>query len=107
MTVKDTTKNTMGGKQHDDLGSFASGNEAAEQKDLDNVHVIAPSSNGNDSGTDGADYEKSLMMSSNSNTSDAKKDKRFLPSYKKPDAALTFPEKVSSAQQHNTMISVF
>ena len=81
MTARNSIE-TMG-KHDDDLASSFNG--MAGKKDPD-VHVVAPSSNGSEMANED---KNSLALST-----DHKKDKRFLPSYKKPDAALTFPEKV-------------
>ncbi|KAL3912427.1 MAG: hypothetical protein SGARI_001163 [Bacillariaceae sp.] len=86
----------MKAKQQDDaFGSSANNGAAAGHQKNPDVHVIAPSSNGNES--DGANQNKSM-----STNGDKMTDKRFLPSYKKPDAALTFPEKMMSLMKFAT-----
>ena len=81
MTMKD---NTMNGNEKATVKKDEGAAATAEGK------VAVVSSNGNDSdvATDGADAEKSTNAEG----------KRFLPSYKKPDAALTFPEKVRCSE---------
>jgi hypothetical protein len=61
-----------------------------EQDNIDN--------NNNHSNHNEEDKDQTAGLSSNKKP----EDKRFLPSYKKPDAALTFPEKMMSMMKYST-----
>jgi hypothetical protein len=97
MKEDSSSKNSVMVKQEgDDITSFASANGLEMKND---EHDAAASSNGDESDASESDIANpDKATSTNTSTKKTIDGKRFLPSYKKPDAALTFPEKVRVAR---------